>query len=207
MQFIHIKDVDLNEAFFHFTDKENLQFIKKEGLKAKCGDASKMVGDKARVCFSQGGKGLMGIKNSLLYELKHLRICDIPKSYRRYFSISSFDSMEIVERHQVYEAMMKKFQDEVYLVVDAILEEDYLEEEIFGLTASFDIKGIENHDIAPSKVALVVSDGCYSALDIMRYVYERMEQVFSEEMLKEMIGEVCDFFYYVDNYKNVEKSR
>ena len=92
MKTIYIENIDLNNTFFHFTDRENLEKINSFGLLASCGDASSMVNDKARVCLSKGGKGLLGIRNSFLYTFKHTRICDIPYSYRKYFSFFNFDS-------------------------------------------------------------------------------------------------------------------
>ncbi len=44
MKVINIKNIHLNESYFPFTDKENLVYIEKDGLKAKCGDASKWLG-------------------------------------------------------------------------------------------------------------------------------------------------------------------
>lgn len=201
MRVINIKDIDLNESFFHFTNKENLANIEKKGLKAKRGDASEMVGDTARVCFSKGAKGLMGIKNSFLYEFKKLRICDIPFSYRRYFSISDFSSEAKLKVDQIYEAMFLKFQEEVYLKVDAVLGSDYVEEETYGLSSEYDIKGLENHDVSPEKLSLVVTDTGYSAFDVIQYIFERMKNVFPEDLLKDFLGDLCDFFDYIDEYK------
>ena len=208
MKTIRIEDVDLNRTFFHFTDKENLESIKMYGLVAKCGDSSLLVNDKSRVCLSQGGKGLLGIKNSFLYTFKHTRICDIPYSFRKYFSIMDFTSEDYPLENQVNEAMIKKYLDEIYFGVDAVLGEDYLKDEMHGFTTSFDIKGIENHDIDVSKLSLVMSSEGFSALDIMRYVYKRLQQVFSDEMIKDMLSDLYDFFVFVDNYEYAnQKSR
>ena len=59
----------MNNAYFHFTEKGNLKSIAQNGLKAQIGDASKLVDDKSRVCFSQGVKGILGIKNSFIFFL------------------------------------------------------------------------------------------------------------------------------------------
>ncbi len=97
MNNVNIKDIDLNNSFFHFTTKENIDLIEQEGLKAQIGDASKMkTEEKARVYMSKGGKGILGIKNSFIHEFKKLRICDIPIEYRKYFQIKDFLSEEIV---------------------------------------------------------------------------------------------------------------
>lgn len=119
-----------------------------------------------------------------------------------------FTSEDYPLENQVNEAMIKKFLDEIYFVVDAVLGEDYLKEEMHGFTTSFDIKGIENHDIDVSKLSLVMSSEGFSALDIMRYVYKRLQQVFSDEMIKDMLSDLYDFFVFVDNYEYAnQKSR
>ena len=74
----NIKDIDMNNAYFHFTEKGNLKSIAKNGLKAQIGDASKLVDDKSRVCFSQGVKGILGIKN--LNMLKYVIFQKVTKS-------------------------------------------------------------------------------------------------------------------------------
>ena len=90
--------------------KENLENIKRDGLKASIGDASKLKSEKeARVYMAKGGKGLIGIKNSFIHEMKKLRICDIPAEYRKYFNIEDYSSEEQVKDNQVYNAMEKRF--------------------------------------------------------------------------------------------------
>ena len=42
IKIINIDDIDLNNSYFHFTLRNNLKNIDKEGLKARIGDASKM---------------------------------------------------------------------------------------------------------------------------------------------------------------------
>ena len=42
MNSVNIKDIDLNNSFFHFTTRDNIEQINQEGLKAQIGDASKM---------------------------------------------------------------------------------------------------------------------------------------------------------------------
>lgn len=203
MRTVSIEEIDLNNSYFHLTLRENLPNIEKNGLIATCGDASKMVADKSRVCLSQGGKGLLGIKNSFIYEFKKLRICDIPLGYRKYFSISDYASTLILEKEQVYEAMRKRFQDECYLLVNAVLGEDFLKEEIFGLS-EYDIKGIEKHNIDSHKLSLLTSDKGSSGLDIIRYVYNRLQEVLSFDLIKEFLGDLVDFFDYIDYKKELE---
>ena len=119
MNTINIEDIDLNNALFHFTAKDNLKSIEEKGLIAQIGDASKMVNDKPRVCLSRGGKGILGIKNSFIHIFKNLRICDIPEEYRKYFTITDFSDTSQVSPQLLYDAMERRFKDEIYLKVDA----------------------------------------------------------------------------------------
>lgn len=199
MKTINIKDVDLNNAYFHFTLFENLPSIEKNGLKALCGDASKLVDDKACVYLSKGGKGLLGIKNAFLYEFKNLCICEIPESYRKYFAITDYTSTIPLKKEQVYDAMKNRFEEEVYLLVQAVSGEDFLESDMHGLGTAFDIKGIEHHDIEKEKISLLVSDYGYMALDIIRYVYNILLEFVSIDIVKDMLGDLVDFFDYIDH--------
>lgn len=104
----NIKDIDMNNAYFHFTEKGNLKSIAQNGLKAQIGDASKLVDDKSRVCFSQGVKGILGIKNSFIWEFEHAKICDIPEGYKKYFDIKDFSSTDLIPKEIVYEALKRK---------------------------------------------------------------------------------------------------
>ena len=47
----NIKDIDMNNAYFHFTEKGNLKSIAQNGLKAQIGDASKLVDDNQEYVF------------------------------------------------------------------------------------------------------------------------------------------------------------
>ena len=198
MNKIDIEDLDLNNAYFHFTARENLPSIEREGLKAQVGDASKMVQDKPRVCLSKGGKGILGIKNSFIHEFKKLRICDIPEGYRKYFDIKDFSSTEIVDESVVYDALEKRFRDEIYLVVDAREGEDFLSEEIHGLGSAYDIKGKENHDIGASKIDRVETSRGDTALDVLQYIYNRIleKNLGKENLIKSMnsdLSRMLDF--------------
>lgn len=204
MKTINIKNVDLNKAYFHFTLKNNLPSIEKVGLKAKIGDTSELMKDKSCVYLSKGGKGLLGIKNSFIYEFKKLRICDIPVSYRKYFDIIDYSNTSLISKEQVYIAMSKRFSDEVYLLVNAVLGEDYLENEVFGFGADFDIKGIENHDIDASKLSLLTIDFSINALDIIRYVYTQLIEIVPSEIIKDFLGDLDDFFNYLDNERRLD---
>lgn len=170
----NIKDIDMNNAYFHFTEKGNLKSIAQNGLKAQIGDASKLVDDKSRVCFSQGVKGILGIKNSFIWEFEHAKICDIPEGYKKYFDIKDFSSTDLIPKEIVYEALKRKFENEVYLVVDAKEGEDFLPEEINGLGSNFDVKGKEGHDISPKKISKLVIPNANNAWETIQYVYNNL---------------------------------
>lgn len=199
MNSVNIEDLDLNNEYFHFTARKNLPSIEKQGLIAMIGDASKMVQDKPRVCLSKGGKGILGIKNSFIHEFKKLRICDIPLEYRKYFNIIDFSSEDIVNESMVFDALERRFRDEVYLVVDAREGEDFLSEEIHGLGSQYDIKGVENHNIEPSKINQVSATQGDTALDIIQYIYNRIieKNPGKENLIKQMNSDLSAMLEYI----------
>lgn len=171
MKKIKFENININEVYFHFTEKSNLKSIERYGLKSQVGEASKFVGDKSRVCLSRGIRGMLGIKNSFIWEFEHAKICDIPEGYRKYFDIIDFSSTEIIPKEIVYEALKRKFENEVYLIVDAKEGEDFLSEEIGGIGSDYDIKGIEGHDISSKKISELSLPNIYNAWEIIQYVY------------------------------------
>ena len=226
MNIVNIKDIDLNNSFFHFTTRDSLEQINKEGLKAQIGDASKMkTEEKARVYMSKGGKGILGIKNTFIHEFKKLKICDIPFEYRKYFEIKDYSSEEIVQENDVYAAMEKRFKDEIYLKVNAIsgedfIPEDFLPEELTSKINSLnnirDIKGKVDHDIVPDKLSIVTTDKGDSTFDILVYLYNRLMQNAKEngkeDSVKLALSDLDELFSYInqreknnDLFRNVEE--
>ena len=164
----------------------------------KCGnDVAK------RVYLSKGAKGVLGIKNSFIYEFKKLKICEIPNEYRKYFNIKDYKSIKIVSSENVYNAMIKRFKDEIYLKVDAIEGEDFLTENKYGLTSEYDIKGKENHDINAKKLSLIVTKHGNTALDVIEYIYNKLLSNNPEhiELIKEMNEELDKLFEYIKQNK------
>lgn len=203
MKQINIEDIDINNSYFHFTEKSNLSSIEEQGLKAQVGDASKMVNDRPRVCLSKGGKGLLGIKNSFIYEFKKLKICHIPEGYRKYFSIKDFSSNEIIETTAVYDALEKRFKDEIYLLVDAQEGEDFLSEEIHGFGSPFDIKGKENHDINVEKLSKLITPNGNSTFDVIQYIYNRLleKNPGKEDLIRSMNADLSEMLQYINERK------
>lgn len=207
----NIKDVDLINSFFHFTSRENLESIQQYGLRANIGSASKIVNEqKRRVYMSKGGKGIIEIKNSFIHKFKGLRICDIPLEYRRYFDIKDFLSTEQLGEKTVYEAMEKRFKDEIYFIIDSIegedfLPEDFLPEELvteIRTAKSFrDIKGKENHDINVNKLTLLTTDNGSTSFDIIQYLYNRLlenaRKNGCEASVRNVYSDLDGFFTYI----------
>lgn len=108
---VDINTINLNDSYFHFIERSNLEEIDKEGLKVQGEDES-------GVHMSKGGKGILGTKNSFINEIKQFKICEIPETYRKYFDINNFENPEQVKPRQVYKAMGKKFKDEVCLLIE-----------------------------------------------------------------------------------------
>lgn len=220
---VNISDIDLNNSYFHFTCKDNLEQIISEGLKAKIGDASKMKSEEqSRVYMSKGGKGVLGIKNSFIHEFKKLRICDIPMEYRKYFDVVDYSKTEKVNEEDVYNAMEKRFKDEIYFKVDAKEGEDFLIEdqynnvfaedfsreslrEIFEENPQRDVKGKANHDIDAKKMFLIKTNKGNTAFDIVEYLYNKLienaKQKGKEDVVRLNNSDLDGMFEYI-NQKN-----
>lgn len=201
MKTTNIKDINLVDSFFHFTLRENLESIQNHGLLPNIGAASQVVNEqKPRVYMSKGGKGVLEIKNSFIHKLKELRICDIPLEYRKYFSIKDFSSTEQIPEETIYEAMEKRFRDEIYFKVDAVEGEDFLPEDFLPgelineirTSKSFrDVKGKENHCINAKKLTLLTSDSGPTALDITEYLYNRLLENAREKGYEDSVRNAC----------------
>lgn len=211
IKIININEIDLNNSFFHFTCRENLENITREGLKSDIGDASKIKSEKeARVYMAKGGKGLIGIKNSFIHEMKKLRICEIPQGYRKYFDFENFSSEEQLQENEVYSAMEKRFKDEIYFKVDAIEGEDYIIEDFYPeeLVNSFrtsndykDVKGKAGHDIETKKLWLLTTDKGDTAFDVVQYLYERLlenaRKSGKQDVVREANSDLDGMFEYI----------
>lgn len=205
MKKINIKNIDLNESFFHFTSRDNLESISEYGLKAQIGEATKIVNGGARVYLSKGAKGVLGINDSFLRKFKETKICDIPNGYRKYFTdILDFSSEKIPDEKQVYEAFERKMKAEVYLFVDAKEGEDFLQEENTHWGNQFNTYGIENHDIVPQKLRLLTTEKGDTAFDIVDYLYNRLIAVAREKgqqielTVREHLSSIDEMFEYIN---------
>ena len=97
---IDINKCDINNDYFHFTNKNNIDSILNNGLVAQVGIASKLVNDRPNVSISKGGKGIMGIINSFIYKFENeMKISEIPNEYRKYFiEIIDFEQNKTISR-------------------------------------------------------------------------------------------------------------
>lgn len=217
---VNISGIDLNNSYFHFTRRDNLGRISREGLKPQIGGASKMKNEEhSRVYLSRGGKGIIEIKNSFIHEFKKLRICDIPEEYRVYFDIKDYSSQEQVDEKAVYDAMEKRFKDEIYFQVNAREGEDFLIEdqydgafaedfskeslrEMFEQHPERDIKGKANHTISPEQLTRLSTEKGDTAFDIVNYLYNRLlenaKKVGKEDAVKWANSDLNSFFEYIE---------
>lgn len=186
---IHIKDCDINNDYFHFTNKSNINGILNEGLIPKIGVASRLVNDRENVSVSKGGKGIIGIINSFIYKFyQEMRISDIPEEYKKYFlEIKDFSLTDYISREIAYKAMIRKLKDEVYLRV--VLNKEQLANAKIGGLTGYDVNLPMKID--KSQIEIITDDNnkVLSAYDVAKYVYEKAKNI-------EVIRNIhFDFFY------------
>ena len=195
---IDIKNCDLNNDYFHFTNKTNVDSILNNGLIPSIGTASKLVDDRENVSVSKGGKGIMGIINSFIYKFSNqIKVSEIPEEYKKYFiELSSFKSNNLINKEIACKAMIRKLKDEVYFRVK--LDEEQLEKAKIGGLTGYDV----NLPMKIEKSNLdVVTDGdnkVLSAYDVAAYIYEKTKHI---EVFRKMHS---DFFYMFEMKKQNE---
>lgn len=186
---VDIKNCDINNDYFRFSNRKNVDSILNNGLRLSIGTASKLVGDASNVSVSKGGKGIIGIINSFIYKFsRELKTSEIPEEYRKYFlEISDFESSNSISRDVACKAMTRKLKDEVYFRVQ--LDEDEIAKAQIGGLTGYDISlpmGIDK-----SKVDIITdsNETVLSAYDVARFVYERAKNI---DVIRNMHE---DFFY------------
>lgn len=81
---VNISDCDINNDYFHFTNRRNIESILNKGLIPQIGTASQLVDDRPNVSISKGEKGIIGIIDSFIYKFEdEMKISDIPEEYRK----------------------------------------------------------------------------------------------------------------------------
>lgn len=202
---MNIKDCDLNNDFFHFTNKKNINSILNNGLIPKIGAASQLVNDRENVSVSKGGKGIMGIINSFIYKFSNeLRISEIPDEYKKYFSeIFSFESNDMIGKELACKAVSRKLKEEVYFRVN--LRKEQLDNAKIGGLTGYDVNlpmKVDNKD-----VEIITDDNnkVLSAYDVAQYIYERTKD---KAVFRDMHGYFFDMFEMemankeIDNYQD-----
>lgn len=191
---IDINNCDLNNDYFHFSNKNNIQGILNDGLKPTLGPASKMVGDEPNVSVSMGARGIMGIINSFIFMFSNTTIENIPEEYKKYYhEISDFSSSELVDRDLACKAMTRKLKDEVYFRVR--LDESHLNKAQVGGLTGFDIKMPVAID--KTNIDLVSENGkVLSAYDVSLSIYNKVKD---NDIFREFNE---DFFYMFENKSN-----
>lgn len=186
---VDIKNCDINNDYFHFSNRKNVDSILNNGLRPSVGTASKLVGDASNVSVSKGGKGIIGIINSFIYKFsRELKTSEIPEEYRKYFlEISDFESSNSISRDVVCKAMTRKLKDEVYFRVQ--LDEDEIAQAQIGGLTGYDVS--LPMEIDKSKVDIITdsNETVLSAYDVARFVYERAKNI---DIIRNMHE---DFFY------------
>lgn len=186
---INIQDCDINNDYFHFTNKANVNGILNEGLIPKIGVASNLVNDRANVSVSKGGKGIMGIINSFIYKFyQEMKISDIPEEYRKYFNeISDFKLNDFISKEIACKAMIRKLKDEVYFRI-MISNEQLKKAKIGGLTG-YDVNLPMKIDKANIEIITDSNNKVLSAYDVAKYIYEKAKNI---DIFRKMHK---DFFY------------
>lgn len=186
---IDIEKCDINNDYFHFTNKANVNSILNNGLIPAIGVASKLVNDRENVSVSKGGKGIMGIINSFIYKFyQEMRISDIPQEYYKYFiEISNFESNDDISKEIACRAMIRKLKDEVYFRV-RLDKEKLAKAKIGGLTG-YDVNLPIKIDTSSIDIVTDNNNKVLSAYDVAKYVYNKAKDI---EVFRNMHN---DFFY------------
>mgnify|MGYP007069877280 CR=1 FL=1 len=189
--YIDINKCDINNDYFHFTNKENINGIIRNGLLLSKGSATEMKNHEANVSISKGAKGILGILNSFIFVFSELKCNEVPEDFRKYFDGVNFNSNSTVGLENACTAISNKLKDEVYFKVD--LDEEQLERaHVGGFGAAYDIRLSE--DVDKSKVHLVTDSNLniLSAYDVASYIYDKTE---SKDIYRNMNSE---FYYMMD---------
>lgn len=189
--YIDINECDLNNDYFHFSNRNNIESIMENGLIPSRGTASEMVNDRENVSVSEGAKGIIGIINSFIFMFSNLKVNEIPIPYRKYFlEITDYNTNELVGIELASSAVLRKLKEEVYFRVS--LDADTLDKARIGGLTGFDIN-LPNK-ISKENIQLITSDNnIMTAYDFALYIYEKAKDI---EIFREMNE---GFFYMFDN--------
>lgn len=186
--YVDIKDCDLNNDYFHFSNRDNINSIMENGLIPSIGVASEMVGDRENVSVSKGAKGIMGIINSFIFMFSNLKVNEIPIPYRKYFlEITDYSINELVGIGIASSAVLRKLKEEVYFRIS--LDADILNKARIGGLTGFDINS--SNKINKENIQLITSNNSImTAYDFAFYIYEKAKDI-------EIFREMNEYFFYM----------
>lgn len=187
---IDIKNCDLKNDYFHFTNRANVDSILNNGLIPTIGTASKLMDDRENVSVSRGGKGIMGIINSFIYQFTNkIKISEIPEEYKKYFlELSDFKSDDLTNKDVACKAMIRKLKDEVYFRVK--LDKEQLEKAKIGVFTEYDVNLPMKIDKSNLDVVTDSANKVLSAYDVAKYIYEKAKD-------KEVFRRRHDCFFHM----------
>lgn len=174
---IDINKCDINDDFFHFTNKKNINSILNNGLIAQVGTASKLIEDRPNVSISKGGKGIMEIINSFIYKFENeMKISEIPDEYRKYFTeITDFEQDGTISKEIACNAMKRKLSDEVYFRVNPT--EEQLEKANIGGITGYDINLPDSIGNNQLDIVTDANNKVLSALDVAKFIFEKAKNI------------------------------
>ena len=135
MKKININNLDINNCKLHFTNKNNLESIEKNGLLPKIGSNSFMLEKKAKIYFSKSAVGALEIANIWLRWLIFKKQKDnyLKKYNNLNLFYKDFISAKIYTpkiKEEVFKEFMDYMENNIYLVLDLTEGEDYKENDI-----------------------------------------------------------------------------
>ena len=195
---VDINNCDINNDYFHFTNKANVNSILNTGLIPSVGTASKLVGDRPNVSVSKGGKGIMGIINSFVFKFTGFKVSEIPEEYKKYFlELSTLEEDTLVSKENACKAIARKLKDEVYFRVE-LNEEELKQAKIGGLTG-YDINLPMAIDKSKINIITDANNKVLSAYDVAKNVYERAKNI-------DVFRNMHEDFFYMFEMKGKDKS-
>lgn len=121
MRYINIKDIDIENTFFHFTRIDNRESIKQNGLQAVASGESKLKIDQdyKAIYFSKGNSGLL--KNIDVWtRLEFKKYIDIKKDKLK----EDYDYKNIMNEI-IFDKLYNDFKDRQYYSLELIEGEDF----------------------------------------------------------------------------------
>lgn len=200
MKKIDIKEINnLDECYFHFTNKKNLESINISGLLPRIGENSNNIEATPKVFFSKGGYAML--KTIDVWVRYYIYII----AWRKYYSDGTMSFSDYRKSYadktllltdeilnDIYDSLYKYLNDQVYLKLDLIEGVDYSSLDIdeaksnynpainrmYGKYSNVDSPTMEDWNmhtnsglgIDTQKISLIHNDETYNAIDIIEEV-------------------------------------